>query len=53
LLLYIASYAVQQSGEKMKPSQAIHQRRPLKTGLGLALFTSGKLSALADLAHTF
>jgi energy-converting hydrogenase Eha subunit C len=37
----------------MKPSQTIYQRRPLRTGLGLALFTSGMVSALADLAHTF
>jgi hypothetical protein len=37
----------------MKPSQTIHQRRPLKTGLGLVLFTSGMVSALADLAHAF
>jgi hypothetical protein len=37
----------------MKPSQAIHQRRPLKTGLGMVLFTSGMVSVLADLAHAF
>ena len=37
----------------MKPSQAIHQPKSLKAGLGLALFTSGMVSALADLAHAF
>ena len=37
----------------MKPSQTIHHRRPLKTGLGLMLFASGMVSALADLALAY
>ena len=53
MLLYITSYAVQHRGEEMNSSQPIHQRKPLKTGLGLMLFTSGMVSALADLALAF
>jgi hypothetical protein len=52
VLDYIASHAVQQLGEEIKPSQTIHQRRPLRTGLGLLLFTSGTVSVLADLANS-
>ena len=37
----------------MNSSQLIHHRRPLKTRLGLMLFTSGMVSALADLALAF
>jgi hypothetical protein len=37
----------------MKNNPSTHHRRPLKTGLGLMLFTSGMVSALADLALAF